>query len=100
MNNACIFCHQIRGTTAAGQNAPDLTHFASRRGIAANTVPNTKGNLAGWILDPQSTKPGNHMATIAVKFDRPAAAGRIPGESQVTATPGHLSRKPPTSPRK
>jgi cytochrome c oxidase subunit II len=66
MNHACIFCHQIRGTTAAGQNAPDLTHFGSRRGIAANTLPNTKGNLAGWILDPQSIKPGNHMATIAV----------------------------------
>jgi cytochrome c oxidase subunit II len=66
MNHACIFCHQIRGTTAGGQNAPDLTHFASRRGIAANTLPNTKGNLAGWILDPQSVKPGNHMATITV----------------------------------
>jgi cytochrome c oxidase subunit 2 len=66
LNNACVFCHQIRGTLAAGQNAPDLTHFASRRGIAANTVPNTKGNLAGWIVDPQSMKPGNHMATIAV----------------------------------
>ncbi len=66
LNNACIYCHQIRGTTAAGQNAPDLTHFASRRGIAANTLPNTKGNLAGWILDPQSVKPGNHMATIAL----------------------------------
>lgn len=66
MNSACVFCHQIRGTDAAGQNAPDLTHFASRRGIAANTVPNTKGNLAGWIVDPQSTKPGNHMATVAV----------------------------------
>jgi cytochrome c oxidase subunit II len=66
LNNACIFCHQIRGTTASGQNAPDLTHFGSRRGIAANTVPNSKGNLAGWILDPQSMKPGNHMATIAL----------------------------------
>ncbi len=66
LNQACVFCHQIRGTIAAGQNAPDLTHFGSRRGIAANTVPNTKGNLAGWILDPQSMKPGNHMATIAV----------------------------------
>jgi cytochrome c oxidase subunit 2 len=66
MNHACIFCHQIRGTTAGGQNAPDLTHFGSRRGIAANTVPNTKGNLAGWIVDPQSMKPGNHMASIVV----------------------------------
>lgn len=66
MNNACIFCHQVRGTTAAGQNAPDLTHFGSRRGIAANTLPNTRGNLAGWILDPQSIKPGNHMVTTAL----------------------------------
>ncbi len=66
LNHACVLCHQIRGTTAAGQNAPDLTHFGSRRGIAANTLPNTKGNLAGWILDPQSVKPGNHMATIAM----------------------------------
>ena len=66
LNNACVYCHQIRGTTSSGQNAPDLTHFASRRGIAANTLPNTKGNLAGWILDPQSVKPGNHMAAIAL----------------------------------
>ncbi len=66
LNHECVFCHQIRGTTAGAQVAPDLTHFASRRGIAANTVPNTKGNLAGWILDPQSMKPGNHMATVEV----------------------------------
>ncbi len=66
LNNACEFCHSIRGTTAAGQMAPDLTHFGSRRGIAANTLPNTMGNLGGWIVDPQSVKPGNHMATIAV----------------------------------
>jgi cytochrome c oxidase subunit 2 len=67
LNYACVYCHQIRGTTAAGQNGPDLTHFGSRRGIAANTLANNLGNLAGWIVDPQSSKPGNHMATIAVK---------------------------------
>ena len=66
MNNACIFCHTIRGTTAAAQNGPDLTHFGSRRSIAAGTLPNTPGNLGGWIVDPQSIKPGNHMATIAL----------------------------------
>ena len=65
----CVFCHTIRGTTASGQNAPDLTHFGSRLGIAANTIPNTMGNLGGWIVDPQGVKPGNHMATIAVKSD-------------------------------
>ena len=66
LNNACVYCHQIQGTTAAGQNGPNLTHFGSRRGIAANTLSNTPGNLGGWILDPQTVKPGNHMATIAV----------------------------------
>jgi len=66
LNNACMYCHAIQGTPAVGQNGPDLTHFGSRRGIAANTVPNTMGNLAGWILDPQSMKPGNHMATVEV----------------------------------
>ena len=67
LNYQCVYCHQIRGTTAAGQNAPDLTHFGSRRTIAAGTLPNNLGNLAGWIVNPQSIKPGNHMATIAVK---------------------------------
>ena len=65
--HACVFCHTIRGTTAAGQVAPDLTHFGSRSTIAAGTLPNTKGNLGGWIADPQNIKPGNHMATVAVK---------------------------------
>ena len=66
LDNACVYCHSIRGTIASGHVAPDLTHFASRRSIAAGTLPNTIGNLGGWILDPQSVKPGNHMATIAV----------------------------------
>jgi cytochrome c oxidase subunit 2 len=69
LNYECVYCHQIRGTTAAGQNGPDLTHFGSRRSIAAGTLPNTKGNLGGWIVNPQSIKPGNHMATIAVHPD-------------------------------
>jgi cytochrome c oxidase subunit 2 len=64
---SCILCHSIRGTTAAGQVAPDLTHLASRLTIAAGTLPNTKGNLAGWLADPQNVKPGNHMATIQLK---------------------------------
>jgi cytochrome c oxidase subunit 2 len=64
LNNACVFCHAITGTTAAGQVGPDLTHFASRLTIAAGTLPNTKGNLGGWIADPQNIKPGNHMATV------------------------------------
>jgi len=66
LNNACVFCHTIRGTTAAGSVAPDLTHIGSRISIAAGTLPNTKGNLAGWIADPQRIKPGNHMAVVPI----------------------------------
>jgi cytochrome c oxidase subunit II len=69
LNYECVFCHQIRGTTAAGQNAPDLTHFGSRRSIAAGTMPNNLGNLSGWLVNPQRIKPGNHMATIAVNSE-------------------------------
>lgn len=67
LKSACILCHAIRGTTAAAQVGPDLTHFGSRKTIAAGTLANTKGNLAGWIADPQNIKPGNHMATVALQ---------------------------------
>ena len=66
LSHPCIMCHGIRGTDAASHVGPDLTHLASRREIAAGTLPNVPGALAGWILDPQSIKPGNHMAVNAL----------------------------------
>ena len=42
LKSACVLCHTIRGTSAAGQVAPDLTHFASRKTIAAGTLPTRK----------------------------------------------------------
>ncbi len=69
LNSACVLCHTIRGTSAAGSVAPDLTHVGSRLTIAAGTLPNTKGNIAGWIADPQRIKPGNHMAVVPVKSE-------------------------------
>ena len=52
---------------ARGQRVgPDLTHLASRRTIAAGTLPNTRGNLAGWIADPQALKPGVKMPSNAL----------------------------------
>lgn len=62
----CGACHNITGTPASGQVAPDLTHFASRRSIAAGTLPMSTGNLYGWVADPQSQKPGNHMPTVGL----------------------------------
>jgi cytochrome c oxidase subunit II len=57
----CGLCHQVRGTTAGAVSAPDLTHLMSRRTIAAGTLLNNAGNLAGWIQDPQDAKPGALM---------------------------------------
>src|ERR1051326_3475232 len=56
LDSACALCHAITGTSAAGQNGPDLTHFGSRLTIAAGTLPNNKGNMGGWISDPQTIK--------------------------------------------
>jgi cytochrome c oxidase subunit 2 len=66
LGSACEYCHTIAGTNASGTIGPDLTHFASRLSIGAATIPNTKGYLAGWILDPQHVKPGNRMPATAL----------------------------------
>lgn len=57
----CAMCHAVQGTAAAANYGPDLTHFGSRMTLAAGTVPNTIGNLGGWIMDPQQLKPGAKM---------------------------------------
>ncbi|MBW8834910.1 MAG: c-type cytochrome, partial [Burkholderia sp.] len=67
--HACIMCHTIRGTDAGSKMGPDLTHLASRKMIAAETLPNTPGALAGWIIDPQRIKPGNRMAPNPLEPD-------------------------------
>ena len=67
MSSPCPLCHNIQGTDASGKTAPDLTHFASRRSIAAGTLPNRRGYLAGWILDPQHVKPGNQMPPMLLE---------------------------------
>jgi cytochrome c oxidase subunit II len=69
MRPSCIGCHAIKGTPAAGQLGPDLTHIGSRRTIAAGTLPNNPGTLAGWIADPQHIKPGNLMPDLAVDLE-------------------------------
>jgi cytochrome c oxidase subunit II len=60
----CASCHNIAGTPASGQVAPDLSHVASRRSIAAGTLAMSHANLAGWVANPQGIKPGNNMPNI------------------------------------
>jgi cytochrome c oxidase subunit 2 len=61
MKSSCILCHTIHGTQAAASNGPDLTHVGSRMSLGAGAIPNTRGHLAGWVVDSQTIKPGNHM---------------------------------------
>ena len=61
MTQQCASCHTIRGTAARGTIGPDLTHLATRKTLAALTIPNDRANLTRWVADPQSIKPGNKM---------------------------------------
>lgn len=72
--NSCAPCHTVRGIfeipeTFEGDFGPDLTHFASRRMIGANILPNTPEALARWIIDPQGVKPGNRMPDVGLDAD-------------------------------
>jgi cytochrome c oxidase subunit 2 len=67
--STCVMCHAIAGTPAGSRVGPDLTHLASRRTIGAGTLPNSRGNLAGWIVDPQRIKPGVRMPPNSLRPD-------------------------------
>jgi cytochrome c oxidase subunit II len=60
----CGMCHAVRGTLAMAAVAPDLTHIASRRTLASGILPNRRGHMGGWILDPQQIKPGAFMPPV------------------------------------
>ncbi len=57
----CASCHSVRGTAAAGEAGPDLTHFASRPTLGAGPFPNTPDNRAEWVSDPHAVKRGVAM---------------------------------------
>ena len=62
--NHCGVCHTVRGIAAHGRLGPDLTHLMSRATIAAGLLENNRGNLQGWIADPQQLKPGSLMPRV------------------------------------
>lgn len=64
----CTYCHSVRGVAIAEEPiGPDLTHLGSRATLAAARLPNRRGYLAGWIVNPEaferdSGMPANAMA--------------------------------------
>jgi cytochrome c oxidase subunit 2 len=65
----CGGCHTVAGVSR-GTIGPDLTHVASRRTLAAGTIPNTTGDLGAWIIDPQHIKPGNKMPGLPLQGEQ------------------------------
>lgn len=60
MRSSCAGCHTVKGVSP-GKLGPDLTMIGARRTLGAGTLENNRGNLAGWIANPQAIKPGNGM---------------------------------------
>ena len=69
VERGCGLCHAVRGTEAAGRLGPDLTHIAVRTSLGAGLMENNRGNLGGWISDPQSLKPGVKMPPVPLPSD-------------------------------
>ena len=72
----CTACHVIRGVGNGAPGpadqlmaGPDLTHVASRRMLAAGLLEMNRGNMAGWVANPQVLKPGNLMPRIPLEPD-------------------------------
>jgi cytochrome c oxidase subunit II len=69
LRSTCTQCHTIRGTIAGAILGPDLTHLATRGTIAAGRLPNSRGHLAGWVVDAQGIKPGSRMPPNSIPGD-------------------------------
>jgi len=69
----CIGCHTIdnyaEGVTVGQPSFPDLTNFGQRTSVGAGVLDATLENVAAWIADPQSIKPGNYMPTLWTEND-------------------------------
>ena len=59
----CVACHAIQGV-AFGVVGPDLTHFGSRKTLAAGLLPNIPEHLARWLANPPLVKPGTLMPKL------------------------------------
>jgi cytochrome c oxidase subunit 2 len=66
MSDQCASCHTIAGTQARGTIGPDLTHLATRVGLAAEEIPNKPRDLAAWLRNPQHIKPGTRMPDLGL----------------------------------
>ncbi|MBI2867890.1 MAG: cytochrome c oxidase subunit II [Chloroflexi bacterium] len=70
----CLICHTVAGTSAAGTLGPNLTNFGTRLTLGAGLVENTPENVAQWLRDPDTLKPGTIMKRDAPVYNDPTMA--------------------------
>jgi cytochrome c oxidase subunit 2 len=70
LSSGCAACHAIAGTPAQAKIGPDLTKFGSRSTIAAGLLENEPDELAAWLRDPESIKPGVRMPNLNLSEER------------------------------
>jgi cytochrome c oxidase subunit 2 len=68
--SGCAACHSVAGTAAQGKVGPDLTNLGLRSTLAGGLIENTPENLAGWLRNPDSVKPGALMPDLNLDEDR------------------------------
>ena len=62
MSGACPSCHTLRGVpSASGVVGPNLTNITLRPTFGGGVIQNTPDNLARWIRNAPSIKPGIAM---------------------------------------
>jgi cytochrome c oxidase subunit 2 len=89
----CVLCHAIEGTQAAGAIGPNLTRLGSRATLAAGMLENNLENLALWIRDPLSVKPGAQMpgADYEVSYEGQTFPPTNLNDEQIRALAAYLS---------
>lgn len=63
---ACITCHRIPGVVGPEVYVGPPLHGMGRRTYVAGVIPNTRENLARFIMDPQSVSPDTLMPDLRV----------------------------------
>lgn len=68
-SKGCIACHTAQGVPGAvGTIGPNLNGLGdtAKRPTLADGEPNTPKNIAAWITDPASRKPGTQMPNLGL----------------------------------
>ena len=69
VSTGCGACHTIRGTSAAGEIGPDLTHVGGRLSVGAGILETRPDKLRDWLARTAHIKPGVHMPEFGMLPD-------------------------------